>query len=199
MSSREQILNTIRANRPAPVELPDIHAQAFVHYDDPHQQFSSLVETLGGCAVYVNEGQSVMDAVKAHWPDAGQGRIVNLLEGNNAGQSHTELQAQSQSPHDHQNVDIAIVAGQLAVAENASVWVSNANLDCRSLYFLCQRLVMVIPRERMVHTMRDAYAQIKIEERGFGSFIAGSSRTADIEQSLVMGAHGAMAALVVFV
>ena len=199
MSSREQILNTIRANRPAPVELPDIHAQAFVHYDDPHQQFSSLVETLGGCAVYVNEGQSVMDAVKAHWPDAGQGRVVNLLEDSNVEQSQAPSQAQSQLPHDHQNVDIAIVAGQLAVAENASVWVSNANLDCRSLYFLCQRLVMVVPRERMVHTMRDAYAQIKIEERGFGSFIAGSSRTADIEQSLVMGAHGAMAALVVFV
>lgn len=199
MSSREQILNTIRANRPAPVELPDIHAQAFVHYDDPHQQFSTLVETLGGCAVYVNEGQSVMDAVKAHWPDAGQGRVVNLLEDSNGEQSQTPSQAQSQLPHDHQNVDIAIVAGQLAVAENASVWVSNANLDCRSLYFLCQRLVMVVPRERMVHTMRDAYAQIKIEERGFGSFIAGSSRTADIEQSLVMGAHGAMAALVVFV
>ncbi len=199
MSSREQILNTIRANRPAPVELPDIHAQAFVHYDDPHQQFSTLVETLGGCAVYVNEGQSVMDAVKAHWPDTGQGRVVNLLEDSNVEQSQAPSQAQSQLPHDHQNVDIAIVAGQLAVAENASVWVSNANLDCRSLYFLCQRLVMVVPRERMVHTMRDAYAQIKIEERGFGSFIAGSSRTADIEQSLVMGAHGAMAALVVFV
>ena len=197
MSSREQILNTIRANRPAPVELPDIHAQAFVHYDDPHQQFSSLVETLGGCAVYVNEGQSVMDAVKAHWPDAGQGRVVNLLEDSHGEQP--QAQSQSQLPHDHQNVDIAIVAGQLAVAENASVWVSNANLDCRSLYFLCQRLVMVVPRDRMVHTMRDAYAQIKIEERGFGSFIAGSSRTADIEQSLVMGAHGAMAALVVFV
>ena len=162
MSSREQILNTIRANRPAPVELPDIHAQAFLHYENPHQQFSTLIETLGGCAVYVNDGQS-------------------------------------QLPHDHQNVDIAIVAGQLAVAENASVWVSNANLDCRSLYFLCQRLVMVIPRECMVHTMREAYAQVKIEEHGFGSFIAGSSRTADIEQSLVMGAHGAMAALVVFV
>lgn len=191
MSSREQILNTIRANRPAPVELPDIHAQAFLHYENPHQQFSTLIETLGGCAVYVNDGQSVMDAVKAHWPDAGQGRVVNLLDGINDGQS--------QLPHDHQNVDIAIVAGQLAVAENASVWVSNANLDCRSLYFLCQRLVMVIPRECMVHTMREAYAQVKIEERGFGSFIAGSSRTADIEQSLVMGAHGAMAALVVFV
>lgn len=199
MSSREQILNTIRANRPAPVELPDIHAQTFVHYDDPHQQFSTLVETLGGCAVYVNEGQSVMDAVKAHWPDAGQGRVVNLLEDSHGEQSQAPSQAQSQLPHDHQNVDIAIVAGQLAVAENASVWVSNANLDCRSLYFLCQRLVMVVPRDRMVHTMRDAYAQIKIEERGFGSFIAGSSRTADIEQSLVMGAHGAMAALVVFV
>ena len=192
MSSREHILNTIRANRPAPVDLPDMHAQAFVQYDDPHQQFSTLIDTLGGCAISVNDGQSVWNAITAHWPDAGQGRVVNLLNDD----PHT---AASEQAHDHSNVDIAIVAGQLAVAENASVWVSNAQLECRSLYFLCQRLVMVVPRERIVHNMREAYAQISVGERGFGSFIAGSSRTADIEQSLVMGAHGAMAALVVFV
>jgi hypothetical protein len=51
----------------------------------------------------------------------------------------------------------------------------------------------------MVDTMRDAYARIDMAEHGFGAFISGSSRTADIEQSLVMGAHGAMAALVIFV
>ena len=49
----------------------------------------------------------------------------------------------------------------------------------------------------IVDTMRDAYDRISVREHGFGGFISGSSRTPDIEQSLVMGAHGAMAALVI--
>lgn len=188
-SSRDAILAKIRANRPEMVELPDIHAQAFLEYADPYQQFTTLIAGLGGAAVVLKDGQTVMEAVQSHWAGTVFGRMVDLVDG----------EFNDDSPHDCQNVDIAIVKGQLAVAENASVWCSNANLKHRSLYFLCQRLVMVVSRENIVHHMRQAYSQIKIEENGFGAFIAGSSRTADIEQSLVMGAHGAMAALVVFV
>ena len=82
---------------------------------------------------------------------------------------------------------------------NATVWVSHPDNQFRSIYFLTQKLVLVVPRASMVDTMRDAYARIQMAEHGFGAFISGSSRTADIEQSLVMGAHGAMAALVVFI
>jgi L-lactate dehydrogenase complex protein LldG len=41
----------------------------------------------------------------------------------------------------------------------------------------------------IVPTMHEAYRQINIAEEGWGAFIAGPSKTADIEQSLVIGAH----------
>lgn len=191
MSQREQFLANIRNKRPEAVDLPDIHSTAFLTFEDKLAQFSTVLQTFGGVAVELQAGQSVFDAVQAHWPDANQGRVINLTIAPQGEPCTT--------PHDYSNVDIAIVNGQLAVAENAAVWVSNADLNHRSLYFLCQRLVMVVPRDKIVDNMRDAYKEIRIEENGFGSFIAGSSRTADIEQSLVLGAHGAMAAMVIFI
>lgn len=185
--SRATILQRIARHRPAATALPDIHALPFVRYDDRFEAFAALIRNLGGQARLLAEHETVRDVVAAHWPQPG--RLADLTD---------PACEQAATPYDWHDVDIAIVPGQLAVAENASVWVSTAHNRYRSLYFLTQKLVLVVPRDALVDTMRDAYARIEIREHGFGCFISGSSRTADIEQSLVMGAHGAMEALVIF-
>ena len=103
-------------------------------------------------------------------------------------------------PYDLADVDLAIVPGELAVAENAAVWVTDAALPQRSAYFLSQHLVLVVPADRLVHNMHEAYAWLaaarrqaaaRSPNRMFGTFLSGPSKTADIEQALVIGAHGA--------
>ena len=47
--------------------------------------------------------------------------------------------------------------------------------------------------------MLDAYDLIAERERSFGLFISGPSKTADIEQSLVIGAQAAMSLTVFLV
>ncbi|MEB2775014.1 LUD domain-containing protein [Algoriphagus sp. D3-2-R+10] len=102
-----------------------------------------------------------------------------------------------QHPTDFADLDLAIIEGQFASAENAAIWLDDSNLDLRAIPFITAHLVIVIKKETIVGNMHQAYARIGLTESGFGLFIAGPSKTADIEQSLVIGAHGAMSLRVV--
>ena len=93
-------------------------------------------------------------------------------------------------PHELSDVDIAIIEAEFAVAENGSVWVTDQRMGLRALPFICQHLVVVVPAGNIVATMLEAYEKIGSADYSFGTFIAGPSKTADIEQSLVLGAHG---------
>jgi len=64
------------------------------------------------------------------------------------------------------------------------------------LPFIAQHLAFVIRPEAIVPTMQEAYDRIGTVDYGFGTFKAGPSKTADIEQSLVLGAHGPKSLLV---
>ncbi|RMF38130.1 MAG: hypothetical protein D6753_16315, partial [Planctomycetota bacterium] len=63
-------------------------------------------------------------------------------------------------------------------------------LKHRVIFFITQYLVLVVPKDQIVHNMHQAYARIDAPRPGFGLFLSGPSKTADIEQSLVIGAHG---------
>jgi L-lactate dehydrogenase complex protein LldG len=97
---------------------------------------------------------------------------------------------QISKPSELKKVDVAVIETQLGVAENSSVWISESNIHHRVLPFLAQHLVVLIDSNKIVENMHVAYDKIKIDEDGYGVFIAGPSKTADIEQSLVIGAQG---------
>jgi len=51
-------------------------------------------------------------------------------------------------------------------------------------------VVIVLDRATIVPTLHAAYSRLDMTNEAFGTFVAGPSKTADIEQSLVIGAHG---------
>ena len=79
-------------------------------------------------------------------------------------------------------VDTAIIKGAIAVAENGAVWLYESQMINRLLPFICQHLILVIEKKNIVATMHQAYQQIDTDKEGFGVFIAGPSKTADIDQ-----------------
>jgi L-lactate dehydrogenase complex protein LldG len=193
-SSKDQVLSAIRRNRPPIAELPDLN-RTWTSYADRRAQFVAVLESVGGQAVVARDRREVTRLVKALPLAAPLQKIASLAPGIDS--SNFDWGA-IDSPQSLAEVELAIVPGEFAVAENAAVWVSDRNVPHRALYFVCQHLVLVVPAEEIVDHMHAAYERLAECERpdasapasSFGLFISGPSKTADIEQSLVIGAHG---------
>ena len=89
-----------------------------------------------------------------------------------------------------EDIELAVLEAELAVAENGAVWLPEHRMGQRIIPYICQHLAVVVPADRIVPTLHEAYEQIGVGDYGFGAFIGGPSKTADIEQALVLGAHG---------
>ncbi|KAA6329048.1 Lactate utilization protein C [termite gut metagenome] len=90
-----------------------------------------------------------------------------------------------------ERVEHVAFTGKTGVAENGAIWLDDTDIPHRLLPFITQHLILKLNTDRIVATMQEAYRQLRTKDFGFGVFISGPSKTADIEQSLVYGAHGA--------
>ncbi|MEZ4902579.1 MAG: LUD domain-containing protein [Spirosomataceae bacterium] len=181
--SREKILAAVAQNKPPHTPLPEL--QNFGNpYTDLVAQFTSVLTTIGGEVVPVADFEAIGHYLNTHFPTA---RFITNLPQLTALAENSWL---SDDPHTLENVGVAILQGQFGVAENGSVWVTETEMGHRAAPFIAETLALVIKKSLIVPKMHDAYALMGSERYGFGAFIAGPSKTADIEQSLVLGAHG---------
>jgi len=184
MSSKEKILTAIRANKPALTPLPVI--PLFNETELPLlETFTKVLELSGGKVIIISVANDMEKIVRLLFPTATS--IASTI---------TEISGtidliNIQQPIELEGIDVAILPSRLAVAENGAVWLCEKEYMHRVLPFITQHLIVVINRDSIVQNMHEAYQKIQVGEAGFGVFIAGPSKTADIEQSLVIGAQGA--------
>jgi L-lactate dehydrogenase complex protein LldG len=194
-SGREQILRDIRATLPVEAALPELVGD-WVTYAEPVQQFFEVLRGVGGTGKLVRGAAALRDEIARIAGELNAAQICSVLPDLAAG--NVDL-AMIDDPHQLAGVDLAVLPGELAVAENAAVWITAAIVPERVLYFLSQHVVLVVPADRIVNNMHEAYAWLQeqagasgpFQEAKWGAFMSGPSKTADIEQALVIGAHGA--------
>lgn len=192
MSSREDILNSIRSNTIERFERPDLsklegQAQTF---PDKVGKFVEMLESSGGKCVILAPGQTVGEVVAEQFPDAKRTALtVPNLDGKDR-LPGLVFNPDEVDGHSLDGTDVAIIEGSFGVSENACVWVPQ-KVKNRPVYFLAEALVIVIDRNALVNNMHEAYKRIAADDFGYGVYLSGPSKTADIEQALVFGAHGA--------
>jgi L-lactate dehydrogenase complex protein LldG len=185
MTSRSDILKTIRGQNPPAVDLPDL-ARDWLRYSEPWQQFQTLLESVGGRFVRVTSEGEIAAVLTTAPPFADAKKIISRIA---SVTGNVNLDAVD-DPHDLESVDWAVLPGQFAVAETGAVWVSDESVRQRAVYFIVQHLALVVSADQIVHNMHEAYARAALGASSLGVFVSGPSKTADIEQSLVIGAHG---------
>ncbi|KAF2327725.1 LutC/YkgG family protein [Flavobacterium daemonense] len=193
MSSKAEILNKIKQNQPASVTaLPDLKVLGSETFD-VLETYKTVLKNIGGNTVEVSSYDDIISYIKEHYNI--EKRIVTTLPELS---EIASLDWTNDDPHSLKNVELTIVKAHFGVAENSALWVTDDILGQRVAPFIAQYLAIIVNKENIYPTMHQAYEKIENQDYGFGTFIAGPSKTADIEQSLVLGAHGARG-LVVYV
>ncbi|WP_028117557.1 LutC/YkgG family protein [Ferrimonas senticii] len=181
MSSRDAILAALADVKVPAMAMPEINIDADMN--DVVGQYRETITKIGGQIVEVADLAEVQQFLNDKIA-AGEQVLSQVAE-------LTGNRALDATPHTLENVDLAIVPARLGVAENGAVYVNSADTGHRVLPFIAENLAAVLKRGDIVANMHQAMHNIEFQSGQLGAFIAGPSKTADIEQALVIGAHGA--------
>ena len=190
MSSKNDILAKIRQNTGTRYEMPEIELDA-ITYADPINKFAEILAQAGGKTIELKDGEDVNEVIRREFPEAK--RIAsNLPEITCATFNPDTLD----NPKELNGTDVSIVRGEYGVVENAAVWLPR-QVRHKGLYFISNALVILLDKTQLVNNMHEAYARNEEADYDYGVFMSGPSKTADIEQALVFGAHGPIQVVVI--
>ena len=192
MSNKEDILKKYRANVREKYDMPDLSDINAITYPNPLVQFAKMSEMVGGQVIEVDPGRDINELIRELFPDAKE--IASNLP---------EITIATRNPdtvgraRDLNGTDVGIIRGKFGVAENACVWIPQTMKE-KAVMFISENLVILLPKSQIVNNMHEAYKRIEFDKEydGYGTFISGPSKTADIAQVLVMGAQAARSATI---
>jgi L-lactate dehydrogenase complex protein LldG len=185
MSSRDDILASIRANLPR-VDRP-LPAVPLFDDDPPASLLSAFKDNLhrmGGVFLNPPASGDVLAPIREKIANA---KVVCSTVPEIAG--NRDICAVS-APKDLADVDFAIVRACFAVAETGSVLLGDVDLGVNAVAYLAQHLIVLLDPADIVVNLHHAYRRPAFRNGHYTAFHTGPSATADIEGVLIHGAQG---------
>ena len=189
--NKEELLGKLRRNTIQQFDMPETSIDG-IKYENTIEQFIEMSHKVGSEVIEAKAGEDLNELIRKAYPEA------QVLASNVKGikvDLNPDMVSEAQ---DLNGTDVGIVEGDIAVAENGCVWVPQTMKE-RVVCFVSENLVILVHRDKIVNNMHEAYRRIHMTEYGYGCFISGPSKTADIEQALVMGAQAARGVTVIIV
>ena len=192
MSNKDDILKKYRANVKEKFDMPDLSDIKAITYPNPLVQFVKMSEMVGGQVIEVDAGRDINVLIRELFPEAKE--IASNLP---------EITIATRNPdtvgraRDLNGTDVGIIRGQFGVAENGCIWIPQTMKE-KAICFISENLIILLPKSQIVNNMHEAYKRIEFDKTydGYGTFISGPSKTADIAQVLVKGAQAARSATI---
>lgn len=204
-AARQAIFNRIRTAQNRPAEPTQAERDAVKDYIAQHSQgprpvvgsdlvahFRAQAVRMSDTVASVPDMASVPAAVARYLDEIGVTRnaiawqTLDKLNWSDAG-----LQVEFRRPR---NEDMVGITGVFcAVAETGSLMLLSGPETWSSASLLPETHIAIVPASRIVAHMEDAFALARAEGVDMPraiNFISGPSRTGDIEQTIVLGAHG---------
>ena len=185
MSSRDDILASIRANLPR-VDRPLPYVPAFD--DEPPASllvaFKASLHRMGGMFLDPPAAGDILAPVREKI--AGAKMVCSMVPEIKGNRDIAGIGA----PRDLADVDFAIVRASFAVAETGSVLLSDADLRVNAVGYLAQHLIVLLDPADIVVNLHHAYSRREFRNGHYACFHTGPSATADIEGVLIHGAQG---------
>lgn len=195
MNSREEILSRLRNRKTIATVLPDLDHDLII-WDDPIGRFRETVAAVGGKTERLDTSSLLPSAIM----ELDVYKTASRVASNSVlAKMPLDDLTNADSPHSLADIDLFIADGQIGVAENGAIWITDEKLVYSASLFITQHLILTVCSRTIVNNMHEAYEKIDPKESRFGVFISGPSKTADIEQALVIGAHGARSMMVYIV
>jgi len=208
-AARERILSRVRAAQGRPEQAKAREEELNFNYvsqkvvgpqpdlgDDLLGRFIAQSERLQSTVARVGALSDVPAAVADYLRDRGLGtRAIVWKSFAGLDWSAAGLQVEARAPvRDDPEPDLVGVTGCFAaVAETGTLALLSGPDTPASMALLPETHIAVVPCLRIVRHMEDVFALLR-HERGEPpralNFISGPSRTGDIEQTIVLGAHG---------
>ncbi len=191
---REAILKSAQKNKPTLLPLPEIDFSLFEEELNLLETFKEKVALVGASIVELNATTEIDTEIKKRYPNA-----KDIATCTQKSSLETVSISKKTDPHTIASIDLAVIEGEFGVAENGAIWITENEFPIRVLPFITNDLVIVLDKQKLCANLHEAYKLIANRDRNFGLFIAGPSKTADIEQCLVIGAQGSMSLTVLLV
>ncbi len=205
MSARENILARIRTRQGRAVSAAEAERQVVAQYLATHPQGPRPAVDVDLVARFLNRAQSLMttfgeveglqevpsavarylrgmdlEPVAVCWPE--------LAKLNWAAQG---LRVEARAAHG--NDLVGITGAFCAIAETGTLMMLSGQNTPAAVSLLPETHIAVVRRSRIVSGMEDGWKLLRSEHGAMPravNFISGPSRTADIEQTVTLGAHG---------